>query len=331
MLDMPPQGRLAFKGAARNLLQARQGSGMRDASRRNGRELVLVLTGLTLAVACQISTAGPGDLPETTADAADGTEGRIHLLTYNVAGLPEEISGSHPVQNMPLIAPKLNDFDLVLVQEDFWYHADLDAGTDHPFRSEPVWDVPEWDRMGDGLNRFSMSPFGPLTRVAWEECNGWFDSGGDCMTTKGFTVARHLLAPGVPVDVYNLHMDASGSQADIEVRKAQAKQLAAYVVANSAFVAVLIAGDTNLKKTRPADLETLADFLEETGLRDVCRALDCPDDRIDRVLFRDSDAVELVPLKWGLAEGFVDVAGEPLSDHEPVAVMMSWRVPGGGP
>ena len=176
------------------------------------------------------------------------------------------------------------------------------------------------------MNRFSRSPFGPLTRVAWEKCNGFFDSGGDCMTTKGFSVARHELAPGIPVDVYNLHMDASGSQADIETRKAQAQQLAAYVATNSAGVAVVMAGDTNLKKTRPADLEPLAGFLQQTDLRDACRTLDCPDDRIDRVLFRSSDAVELQPLEWALPAGFVDSAAEPLSDHEPVAVLMSWRL-----
>ena len=44
------------------------------------------------------------------------------LLTYNVAGLPEGISSSHPRTNIPQISPMLNEFGIVLVQEDFSYH-----------------------------------------------------------------------------------------------------------------------------------------------------------------------------------------------------------------
>src|SRR5688572_5820705 len=45
--------------------------------------------------------------------------GTIRFLTYNVAGLPEGVSKSHPAANTPLMSPLLNDFDLVVVQEDF--------------------------------------------------------------------------------------------------------------------------------------------------------------------------------------------------------------------
>jgi endonuclease/exonuclease/phosphatase family metal-dependent hydrolase len=256
---------------------------------------------------------------------ADSGGGEVLVLTYNVAGLQEELSGSDPVENIPRISPKLNDFDLVLVQEDFWYHADLAADDAHPYRSEPMWDQPAWDRMGDGLNRFSVFPFGPLTRVNWEVCNGYFDSGADCMTSKGFSVARHELAPGIEVDVYNLHMDAGGGDEDIAARVAEAEQLAAFIDEHSDGVAVLVAGDTNLKATRPEDMETLATFLAATGLTDSCRALDCKDERIDRVLFRSSNAVRLEPVTWGIPPGFTDDAGEQLSDHQPVAVTLAWR------
>ena len=47
---------------------------------------------------------------------ADTTRsGSLSVLTYNVAGLPAEMSKVDPIANHPLISPKLNDDDLVLV------------------------------------------------------------------------------------------------------------------------------------------------------------------------------------------------------------------------
>lgn len=53
------------------------------------------------------------------ASKARGRSGSFKALTYNVAGLPAPISGSEPATNSPLISPKLNDYDLVLLQEDW--------------------------------------------------------------------------------------------------------------------------------------------------------------------------------------------------------------------
>lgn len=280
----------------------------------------------------------PGDIGHDAAlgddiPAADDsqvvTEGSIAMLIYNVAGLPMEIAeanGTNPIVNMPKIAPLLNPYDLVLVQEDFWYHDDLEAGTTHPYKSDPMWDPPDWDRMGDGLNQFSRTAFSPVMRVAWEVCNGLVDSGSDCLTNKGFTFTRHQLAADVSVDVYNLHMDASGQPEDIAARQAQAVQLADFINANSAGNAVLLGGDTNLKASRPDDGVALDDFLAATGLNDVCRFLECGDERIDRVMFRSSDYIEIVPREWSIPPEFVDSAGAQLSDHLPVFARIGWKL-----
>jgi len=275
------------------------------------RGIPILLIPIVLAVAC---------------DTTQTPSGTVDMLIYNVAGLPMELSDQNPVVNMPKIAPLLNGYQLVLVQEDFWFHADLEAGTAHPYRSAPMWETPDWDKIGDGLNRFSTIPFTPVNRVSWEQCNGLINSGGDCMTTKGFSVGRHELAPGVFLDVYNLHMDASGSNEDIAARKAQAEQLADYIENASDGVAVLVGGDTNLKATRPEDLVTLEEFLSKTGLADSCRAISCGDERIDRIMFRSSPGLELEPLEWSIPDEFVDENGNQLSDHLPVRVIFSWNV-----
>ncbi len=49
---------------------------------------------------------GDGDRP----DAGEGSSvsGSLRVLTYNVAGLPQGVSGGNPIVNTPLISPLLN-------------------------------------------------------------------------------------------------------------------------------------------------------------------------------------------------------------------------------
>lgn len=55
-------------------------------------------------------------------DDSVGSEGSLTVLSYNVAGLPNLISSSNPLVNTKLISPKLNDYDIVNVQENFAYN-----------------------------------------------------------------------------------------------------------------------------------------------------------------------------------------------------------------
>jgi hypothetical protein len=255
------------------------------------------------------------------------TSGSFSIMTYNVAGLPEGISSSHPMRFTPLISPKLNPYDLVVVQEDFCYHDDLIADDEHPYVSDPEYDpgcsilVGENRDIGDGLNRFSIFPFSDFERSDWSVCNGTFDCASDCLTEKGFSVATHELAPGVMVDVYNLHMEAGSCPADIENRSTQSDQLIAAIATHSAGRAVIVAGDTNSRLARDSGLQRLFD---EAGLVDSCLAVDCGDEHIDRVMLRSSDTVSLEVESWSLPSEFVDDMGNDLSDHVPVLVRLKW-------
>lgn len=267
------------------------------------------------------STSGGDSTGDTSTSAgSEPVTGELHVLTYNVAGLPQGISGSNPEVNTPLISPLLNAHDLVLVQEDFYYHEALIAAATHPYKSERSGDGV--NDLGDGLNRLTTYAFGPLSRSAWEACNGQFNMGSDCLAKKGFSVAEHELAPGVSIDVYNLHMDAGRGELDIAARVAQVEQLEAVIAARSAGRAIIVAGDTNMKEEDEAALQAL---MTGAGLTDACRALACGDEaRIDRVLYRSSEAITLEATAWALDLSFVDGAGEPLSDHEAVAVTIAW-------
>lgn len=291
-----------------------------------------------VAVATCVPWAGACDGSSADGDAGMGAvgapaTGELSILTYNVAALPQGLSQGDPERNLPLIGPLLNSYDLVLVQEDFVYHRLLAADVEHPHRSETSGlddcsggcEQPASSAsLGDGLNRFSNFAFSPLWRRAWDRCNGLLDSGSDCLTPKGVSVAHTELRPGAVVDVYNLHMDAGGSDAD--VRAEQVTQLLALIEARSSGRAIIVAGDTNMAAAE----EGLDALLAGAGLRDACREVDCGEERIDRVLLRSGGGVELSVLGWRVADEFEDSDGGALSDHRAVHVDIAFASDGSG-
>ena len=306
--------------------------------------LGLLLPTLALPLAgCGGSSSGGGGAPNVAATAAPVASstaapivsslpgsgpmvvasGRIEALTYNVAGLPQGISSSSPVTNIPQISPKLNAYDLALAQEDFAYPIVLASLAQHPYRTTPM--AATSSLMNDGLNRFSRTPFNGFERTRWRTFHGVFNHSNDGLAAKGFTFARHELVPGFTVDVYNLHADAGRHAGDNAARADQFAQLRDVMLTLSANQAVIVAGDTNLKASDPLDEQVLVDFMTATGLRDVARTLGNLPESIDRFLFRGSADLELDPQQWRFADEFVDASGAPLSDHEAVHVTFAWR------
>lgn len=304
-------------------------------------------------------TASTTDGVSTGDEAGDGeTSGELLAVAYNVAGLPVEISSERPDLNLPLISPLLNEFDLVLTQEDFDWWAELASGfdfvnyrdrlradTDHEFASTPhpgpeavgldLSNRPP-PEVGDGLGLLSRYPIEEVSRVPWDGCFGGFDTsdGGaaDCLSMKGFSLTEVTLADGVVVHVYNLHGEAGGTERDQELQADNYRQLAEYIQEHSEGVAIILGGDTNLhtNTTHPdsadgADIEIWDDFLAATGLTDACTATDCDTPgRIDKFAFRSGDGVELEALSHRFRVDFVDDAGEDLSDHQALEVRFAW-------
>lgn len=258
----------------------------------------------------------------TPASQAPPPSGIVRTLTYNVAGLLQGISQSQPITNTPLISPKLNGYDLVLVQEDFFYHDLLAAQAAHPYRSQPLTRYSTL--AGDGLNRFSASPFVDFQREQWTVCNGYLNAANDCLSSKGFSFARHTLDARVEIDVYNLHADAGRAPGDEAARSTQFQQLAAFIQARSTGRALIVGGDTNLLGGDPDDEAVLAAFVQATGLADAARFLGGKAEKLDRLFFRSGADVALRPVQWREAAEFVDAAGAPLSDHEAIHVDFRW-------
>jgi hypothetical protein len=278
--------------------------------------------------------------------AAAARAGTLTALSYNVAGLPTSFGGEGEVNNV-FVSPLLNGYDLVAVQEDFFFHDDLTHAVDYPYVSEK--DTSGIAGSGDGLLRLSESPFTDFERVPWVACFGTLTNASDCLTPKGFSAARHELEPGVFLDVYNLHAEAGGEAEDLDARRQGLRQLVDFAEVYSAGNAVLILGDTNSRWTRDGDIlpEVISDLaltdvwveLERGGVApglgpslqecDDPTAADC--ERVDKVFYRGSAALGLTALSYEVPEdAFVDADGLPLSDHEPVVVSFAYRVPEAG-
>lgn len=247
----------------------------------------------------------------------------FNLLTYNISGLPQSFSAGNPAKNIPLISPLLNKYDIVLVQEDFYYHAALRTKANHRYKSIPKARPSEF-LLSDGLNRFSIFPFENFKRIAWTTCSN--DKDNDCYAVKGFTVARTQIAPGVEIDIYNIHLDAGSSAKDVAARRTQIEHLLSIMNTYSPNHAVIIAGDLNLHTENSHDDEILLQkLLDVGGLTDACESAACQTPLVDRVLFRGSDLIDLTVLSWQIDRSFVNSAGGGLSDHNAIGVEFRWR------
>lgn len=261
----------------------------------------------------------------------ENNERRLFLMSYNVAGLPEGISSSHPKLYTSSISPLLNDFHVVHVQEDFCYHDSLLLYDKHPYRTEPTGCVPD----GDGLNAFSEFPISNVTRFPWNDCTG-----ADCLTPKGFYYSQLTLKDDVKIDFYNIHCNAGSSEQSFAARRKNIAQICDYINQHSAGKAVIVMGDFNSRYTREED--TIRAFLG-MGFTDVWIELirggdvpavspdklnDCETsrtnancERVDKFFYRSSSEVEITPLSYRVDDARFYYGGNDtlqLSDHWPV-------------
>lgn len=330
-----------------------------------GRSMII---GMVVVVAMAVTACSGGGSDDaasgSTTSVAGSTatgdwDGKIPALTYNVAGLPEALSGSNPAENTAQIGPKLNAFDLVLLQETWLtpdpnplaptrvYYEILEKASTHTFKApmaaQPLGKNPERTSalLADGLGMLSNFPLGEVTRVAWDGCFGGADSSdhgaADCLAMKGFSLATITVGDGQKIDVYNLHGEAGSSAEDQKLQAGGYAQLARYITTHSKGHAVILGGDTNLHiEADPENPQDVADakiwstFLADSGLTDTCDPASCDDTpRIDKFAYRSGGGVELGVIDRKVeTKRFEDAAGKQLSDHEAVAVTFGWRKTG---
>ncbi|MBE1441467.1 jacalin-like lectin [Paenibacillus sp. OAS669] len=280
-----------------------------------------------------------GSLFGGAASAEAAAPKSFSVLSLNVAGLPDVVSSGSPAANTQKISPLLNDYDIVVVQEDFNYHNDLIKYVTLPYTSTTSGPA----GIGSGLNRMSRYPFTDFIRTKWNKSYGIFDNGSDQLTPKGFDVARHQLEPGVNIDVYTLHADAGTDNGSMDARRDNIRQLKDYIKTYSDGNAVIVMGDTNCRYTRSGDV--MEELLDENHLKDawieLVRNGSIPPDGdalmdssqlngpnyevVDKILYRGSSIVQLQATSYKLEDTkFTDSSGNQLSDHYPVSAVFQY-------
>ncbi len=278
---------------------------------------------LLAAVLCGCPTDPDGDPPPPPP-----TEGELSILTYNVHGLPPELTGDDTTARTEQNAPLLGDYAIAGLQEDFIPENHAILAQASPHATQRVFDdVLEGRYYGSGLAIFADFEETDHHHEHYDQCVGVFDHSSDCLASKGFQRLRIDLGGGAELDLYNTHLEAGGGDEDIAARQSHVEQLLAAMLDQSAGQAVLFMGDTNLHGDDEVDVAALAILTEGAGLVDACDALGCPEPgRIDRFLFRSGDDLVIEPTDWGVEEHFVDADGDPLSDHEAISARFGWEL-----
>ncbi len=196
----------------------------------------------------------------------------VKMLNFNVAGLPKFGSGADGEGDTATIAKYINEngFDIVAVQEDFWYHSTLVSNLDgYNYRSNFSGSIPG----GDGLNVFTKTmPIYNEFRQQWNAAYGDIAE-GDTLTPKGFMHTVIYVGDGIYVDFYNLHADAFDTDGSKVARESNYRQIAAYVQKNYEQYGrpAIITGDFNhfLHTTPEVNSNMYQIFHEELGMKDA--------------------------------------------------------------
>ena len=272
-----------------------------------------------------LCSCGAEKFNETGSPEAART-GDLSVLTYNVHGLPPEITGDDTAGRMEQIAPRLSSWDLIGLQENFDddNNARLIDGAGH---ASTLWfDEQLPDRFyGSGLSVLSQLGIIDAQNTHYSACHGYADSSSDCLASKGFQAVR-VAVGGASIDLYNTHLEAGGGDEDNAARQTQVEELIASLNGWSAGHAVIFTGDFNLRETDPDDLPLIEQLLGEAQLTRSCAAVTCDEpSHIDKILFRSSESVTLSVLSWSnLAPDFEDNQGVALSDHPPISANFSF-------
>lgn len=251
----------------------------------------------------------------TVIGSASASCAEIHVLSYNVRGLPGWLADDQPARRLPEIARRLEPYDIVMMQEDFAFPEVFER-----LSQWHRWRGPEGtggaEVYGSGLTVLSRLPGGDARGLTYDSCAGWLGGAMDCFAAKGILMVRLTDDDGLSVDVYTTHLDAGRDEADQQARLAQLEQLASAVEQWSAGRAVVIGGDFNLDWRDKAQRTVLTAMADRLGLQRA--ALRGAGRKIDHLFVRDGGDVVVEIAEVAEAEGFVLPDGQPLSDHLPL-------------
>lgn len=166
------------------------------------------------------------------------------VMTYNIQTRPWLDDAR---EKLPLISPLLNGFDVVAIQECFQRHDLLWAGANYPNKAYFGAYSRPWKLANSGLSMMAGLPVKEVVAEHYEDTGELQNR----VASKGIQLMR-VVVNGLPVDVYNTHMEAGDRPEAQEARSGQARQVVRFVNAQSPpDHSVIITGDFNMAPVRP--------------------------------------------------------------------------------
>ena len=254
-------------------------------------------------------------------------QGTISVLTYNIHGLPAEVTGDDTETRVHEIAPRLSNFDIVGLQEDWMdvhhqvlreYNQTLVIDRfDQPLDDEKVY--------GAGLSYFGQHPIINVEHVYYDSCHGLVNNGSDCFASKGVQHLELDIGGFFALHVLNTHLEAGGADADHDIRTQQINTILS-LLEDIQEEPVVVMGDFNLRPSDPQEDELLILFREEGNLRQTCMEVACDEsDHIDQIFIRSGSDIQLTVDRWERDASFVDSQALPLSDHPAIVSQLIWE------
>ena len=257
----------------------------------------------------------------------DTQQGNFSTLTYNIHGLPSAVTQDDTEARILQIAPLLNAFPIIGLQEDWMldHHIALTDITQHPTQLYFDEKLDDDKVYGSGLTFLSSFSLNKHEHIHYTTCFGYLENSSDCFASKGLQFAEIALDTDVYLHVYNTHLEAGGGEEDHVVREAQINTIIETVERLSSQTPFVLLGDFNLRYSDEIDVPLLENLITSLDLKHACFETQCPEeDHIDQIFFRGGSEIEIDVTDWHRHENFVDTQGIDLSDHPAISADFTW-------
>ena len=244
----------------------------------------------------------------------------LSVLTYNIHALSPIIAGDDPHSRIIKILDNSQDYDIIFIQEN-WIFQRNDLKSKLPNHnliisneSKFIWPLSTWiNSNGSGLTMAISDKYEIIDfhEEKFNVCSGWLSKANDCLSSKGFQHIK-IKINNQRIDIYNTHLDAGNSNADINTRDNQISHIADYILENSFNYPIILSGDLNINQLDINENKKIEELISKLELNIVDWASKNPYEReiLDYILYRGFD---LNQNKFGINTTLLG-----LSDHPPI-------------